>query len=64
MSPRKRTIDDLDDVDDEDGMVEEELDEESDLSLEIRDTLDDDELDEGQDEDDLDEVGEDLEEER
>ena len=33
MSPRKPTIDDLDDTDDEDGVVEEELEEDSDLTL-------------------------------
>ncbi len=33
MAPRKPTIDDLDDIDDEDGAVEEELAEETDLTL-------------------------------
>jgi len=33
MSSRKPTVDDLDDVDDEDGVVEEEISEESDLTL-------------------------------
>lgn len=33
MSPRKPTIDGLDDVDDEDGVAEEEAAEESDLTL-------------------------------
>jgi hypothetical protein len=33
MSPRKPTIDDLDDIDDEDGALEEELEEETDLTL-------------------------------
>jgi hypothetical protein len=36
MSPRKRTIDDLDDLDDEDGMVAEDLDAETDMSLAVR----------------------------
>jgi hypothetical protein len=36
MSPRKPTIDDLDDVDDEDGAVEEEVRQPTDLSLELR----------------------------
>jgi hypothetical protein len=35
MSPRKPTIDDLDDVDDEDGVLEEELAEETDLDLTV-----------------------------
>ena len=35
MSPRKPTIDDLDDIDDEDGVVEEELSEDTDLRLEV-----------------------------
>ena len=35
MSPRKPTIDDLDDVDDEDGVLEEEKAEETDLDLTI-----------------------------
>jgi len=35
MSPRKPTIDDSDDVDDEDGVLEEEAQEETDLSLDI-----------------------------
>ncbi|MEP7225759.1 MAG: hypothetical protein ABI785_00230 [Gemmatimonadales bacterium] len=33
MSSRKPTVDDLDDVDDEDGAVEDEITEESDLTL-------------------------------
>jgi hypothetical protein len=33
MTPRKPTIDDLDDIDDEDGALEEELAEETDLTL-------------------------------
>ncbi|MEA2724005.1 MAG: hypothetical protein QOH59_1776 [Gemmatimonadales bacterium] len=33
MSSRKPTVDDLDDVDDEDGVVEEEISEENDLTL-------------------------------
>jgi hypothetical protein len=33
MSPRKPTVDDLDDVDDEDGVLEEEQAEETDLDL-------------------------------
>ena len=33
MSPRKPTIDDLDDIDDEDGVLEEEAAEETDLTL-------------------------------
>jgi hypothetical protein len=33
MSPRKRTVDDLDDIDDEDGILEEEIVQESDLTL-------------------------------
>ena len=36
MSPRKPTVDDLDDVDDEDGTVEEEAASESDLDLTVR----------------------------
>jgi hypothetical protein len=35
MSPRKPTIDDLDDVDDEDGVLEEEIAEETDLDLTV-----------------------------
>ena len=35
MSPRKPTIEDLDDVDDEDGVLEEELQEETDLDLTV-----------------------------
>jgi hypothetical protein len=37
MSPRKPTVDDLDDVDDEDGTLEEEQGAEADLELTIRD---------------------------
>jgi hypothetical protein len=33
MSPRKPTIDDQDDIDDEDGVLEEEIAEETDLTL-------------------------------
>jgi hypothetical protein len=36
MSPRKPTVDDLDDVDDEDGVLEEELSEKTDLDLTVR----------------------------
>jgi hypothetical protein len=36
MSPRKPTIDDLDDVDDEDGVLEEEAQQDTDLSLDMR----------------------------
>ena len=35
MSPRKPTIDDLDDVDDEDGVLEEEAQQDTDLSLDM-----------------------------
>jgi hypothetical protein len=37
MSPRKPTVDGLDDVDDEDGVVEDEARQETDLSLDLRD---------------------------
>ena len=37
MSPRKPTIDDLDDVDDEDGVLEEEAAQETDLDLTVED---------------------------
>jgi hypothetical protein len=37
MSPRKPTIDDLDDIDDEDGVLEEEAEEENDLTLLVED---------------------------
>ena len=37
MSPRKPTIDDLDDVDDEDGTLEEEDAAQADLDLTVRD---------------------------
>jgi hypothetical protein len=40
MSPRKPTIDDLDDVDDEDGVLEEEKMQETDLDLTIADAKD------------------------
>jgi hypothetical protein len=40
MSPRKRTVDDLDDVDDEDGAVEEEMSEETDLDVTVQDEQD------------------------
>lgn len=33
MSPRKPTIDDLDDFDDEDGVLEEEVEQDTDLTL-------------------------------
>ena len=36
MSPRKPTVDDLDDVDDEDGVLEEEVATETDLDLTVR----------------------------
>ena len=35
MSSRKPTVDGLDDVDDEDGVVEDEISEESDLTLQV-----------------------------
>ena len=35
MSPRKPTIDDLDDVDDEDGVLEDELAQETDLDMTV-----------------------------
>jgi hypothetical protein len=35
MSSRKPTVDGLDDIDDEDGVVEEEISEESDLTLQV-----------------------------
>jgi hypothetical protein len=37
MSPRKPTIDDLDDVDDEDGVLKEEAAQETDLDLTVED---------------------------
>jgi hypothetical protein len=37
MSPRKPTIDGLDDIDDEDGVWEEEASEETDLDLTVKD---------------------------
>ncbi|HET6836926.1 MAG TPA: hypothetical protein VFH24_02720 [Gemmatimonadales bacterium] len=40
MSPRKPTIDGLDDVDDEDGILEEEAAESTDLDLTVRDEQD------------------------
>jgi hypothetical protein len=40
MSPRKPTIDDLDDVDDEDGVLEEEQVQETDLDLTIAEAED------------------------
>ncbi len=40
MSPRKRTVDDLDDVDDEDGLLEEEMSAETDLDVTIHDAQD------------------------
>ena len=36
MSSRKPTVDGLDDIDDEDGVVEEEISEETDLTLEVQ----------------------------
>ena len=35
MSSRKQTVDDLDDIDDEDGVVEEEISQEHDLTLTV-----------------------------
>ena len=35
MSPRKPTIDDLDDIDDEDGVLEEEIAQETDLDMTV-----------------------------
>lgn len=40
MSPRKPTIDDLDDIDDEDGVVEDERAQATDLDLTIADAED------------------------
>jgi hypothetical protein len=40
MSPRKPTVDDLDDTDDEDGTLEEELEQETDLDLTVHDEQD------------------------
>ena len=40
MSPRKPTVEDLDDVDDEDGTLEEEQATETDLDLTVRDEND------------------------
>jgi hypothetical protein len=40
MSPRKPTVDDLDDIDDEDGTLEEEVAQETDLDLIIHDEQD------------------------
>lgn len=40
MSPRKPTIDDFDDVDDEDGVLEEQAAEETDLDLTVHDSED------------------------
>ncbi|HEY9014793.1 MAG TPA: hypothetical protein VIM84_07000 [Gemmatimonadales bacterium] len=37
MSPRKPTVDDLDDVDDEDGTLEAEASEQTDLDVSVRD---------------------------
>jgi hypothetical protein len=37
MSPRKPTVDDLDDIDDEDGALEEEIVQETDLDLTVHD---------------------------
>lgn len=36
MSPRKRSVDDLDDIDDQDGILEDEKREDSDLKLQRR----------------------------
>jgi hypothetical protein len=36
MAPRKPTVDDLDDIDDEDGVLEEERAQETDLDLTLR----------------------------
>ncbi|HZN97838.1 MAG TPA: hypothetical protein VFB61_08925 [Gemmatimonadales bacterium] len=40
MSPRKPTVDDLDDIDDEDGALEEEIVRETDLDLTVLDEAD------------------------
>jgi hypothetical protein len=40
MSPRKPTIDDMDDIDDEDGILEEEAAQETDLDLTVHDAED------------------------
>jgi hypothetical protein len=40
MSPRKPTVDDLDDIDDEDGVLEEEKAQETDLDLTVHDEKD------------------------
>jgi hypothetical protein len=40
MSPRKPTIDDLDDIDDEDGALQEEMEDPSDLDLSVVDAED------------------------
>ena len=40
MSPRKPTIDDFDDIDDEDGVLEEEAMQETDLDLTVTDAED------------------------
>jgi hypothetical protein len=40
MSPRKPTIDDMDDIDDEDGQLEEEAAQETDLDLTVADAED------------------------
>lgn len=37
MSPRKPTVEDIDDIDDEDGVLEEEIAEETDLDLTAHD---------------------------
>ena len=37
MSPRQPTVDDLDDIDDEDGTLEEEIVQETDLDLTVHD---------------------------
>ena len=37
MSPRKPTVDDLDDTDDEDGVLEEEIVQQTDLDLSVED---------------------------
>jgi hypothetical protein len=40
MSPRKPTVDDLDDIDDEDGILEEEIAQDTDLKLKVHDETD------------------------
>jgi hypothetical protein len=50
MSPRKRSVDDLDDIDDQDGVLEDQKREDSDLKLQPRSA---DELDLGGTDDDV-----------